>query len=182
MKRLLALDVDGVINCFSKRLRNSDKSEVLTIAGFTITLRLPVLTELTDFLKNNPDITVAWLTTWVDFPEMLDTLEEATGLKGLVKYRVPSRIIAPYHKVSTNPSDPKWWKFEAWDNLLREHDPDKAVWIDDDLNRCWEYRNDDLDDAHLLFRTDPAAGLLLPELQNIEEWLNSPLDDLIDKP
>src|SRR5690606_3912176 len=81
-----------------------------------------------------PGVEGAWLTTWLEEPWLLDDLERALGLEGLVPHRadhpdvsVPGggRIID--HRfdddVMPNASSSKWWKLRAAELLLERLQP-----------------------------------------------------------
>lgn len=88
---LIALDVDGVVNSFTKNPRKP--LERVQIGEWPVQWREPLLARLRALLAR-PDVEGAWLTTWLEQAGLLDHLERARGLDGLVPHRAEHP--APY--------------------------------------------------------------------------------------
>lgn len=179
------LDVDGVVNHFSKSARNCGTGE---ISGYTIKWRPEMLDRLRELLSL-PNVIGAWLTTWLESTEMLDELETLLGLKGFVPLRanyphmeelgwgrgVKVLKDSRFEGVALKSGNPRWWKYRAAEMLLDEYKPERFVWLDDELGR----NTGRLDPWHtkpvtyerLLLKTDPVAGLLPENFVTLDNWL-----------
>lgn len=181
---ILALDVDGVLNHFSKSAKSSRSA---VISSLPITWRVPVIERLKTILSS-PLVTGTWLTTWEFVPSDLRELEEALGLSGLVPLFAPfPRVDRPdgdfrilpdeiFPNATLATSSPRWWKYRSAE-LLIENNPDyRFAWLDDalchttspELRRLWKPR---ITEDRFLLRTDERAGLLLPELEALSSWI-----------
>lgn len=69
-RMLLAFDIDGVLNTFSKNGRGIERVE---INGFPVGWR-PQIIERVKALLALPGVEGAWLTTWLSEPSMIDEL------------------------------------------------------------------------------------------------------------
>lgn len=178
-----ALDVDGVVNAFTKSPRKP--LERVQIGEWPIQWREPLIARLRAVLAR-PDVEGAWLTTWLEQPDLLDHLERALGLDGLVPHRAEHPApqdstgqvaISPKfdEDTSTSPHSPRWWKFRAAQFLVEELRPERFAWFDDDLGRAKGIPGDPWRPAttpkRLLRRTDSIAGLLPADLDALEAWV-----------
>lgn len=182
MMILIALDVDGVVNSFTKNPRKP--LERVQIGEWPVQWREPLIARLRDLLAR-PDVEGAWLTTWLEQPDLLDQLERALALDGLVPHRAEHPApqdstgqvaISPKFNedTSTSPHSPRWWKFRAAQMLVEEIRPERFAWLDDDLGRAKGIPRDPWRPAttpqRLLRRTDSIAGLLPADLDALEAW------------
>jgi len=188
MTVLVALDVDGVLNGFSKNPALDGYAEIHDPAN---SRDLPIkwrknLLERMRMILSRPDVTGAWLTTWLMAPAMLDELEHVLGLEGLLELRAPyltvemgwGKVPNPLlpANVNSNTHSPNWWKFHAWEALLDLNNFQRGAWLDDDLGRAKggpgnKYTPGESFDR-LLLRTNPQAGMLSGDLDKLESWLD----------
>jgi hypothetical protein len=180
----VALDVDGVVNHFSKSARNSGTGQ---ISEYPIKWRPEMLDELRTRLTL-PNVVGVWLTTWLQSPELLDELEEMLGLKGFVPLRADyphmmelgwggAKVLmnSRFEGMSLNSGNSRWWKYRSAEMVLEEYKPERFVWLDDELGR----NTGKLDPWHprpvtyerLLLKTDPVAGLLPENFVTLDNWL-----------
>jgi len=189
-KIILALDVDGVVNAFTK---NSRKLESGQIAEWPIKWRPPMIERLKAVLAL-PNVEGAWLTTWLQSPALLDELEELLGLKGYVPHRAEypfmvelgwggAKVLADerFTGSSLNVGNPRWWKFRSAQFLVEDLKPDRFAWIDDELGSAKGIPNDIWKPVNsydkLLMRTHSIAALLPEDLDKIEAWVAAPPPD-----
>lgn len=184
MNTLIALDVDGVLNNFSKSGKNLERFK---IGEWPITVRTPVIDRLKTILAR-PDVTPAWLTTWVSEPAMLDELSIRLGLTDLVSLEAEwpyvktgwgGDFILPTYcqnkKRLESARTPDWWKFIAWEKLISEGNFERAAWIDDEVGLAQGKGADAYKaratETRYLLRTHEIAGLLDEDLDKLEAWL-----------
>lgn len=188
MTTLLALDVDGVLNAFSKSPKLDGRGVVHSLVDdrdYKVSWRVELLERLKGFLSR-PDVEGAWLTTWLEQPAMLNELEEMLGLVGLVPVHaeIPlvvsgwGKVVNPAFdsQVSSSSSSPRWWKYRAWELLRERGGYSRAAWLDDDLGRAkgvpnMAYKPSESFET-LLLKTHEQAGMLSADLDKLELWLD----------
>jgi hypothetical protein len=183
---VIALDVDGVLNCMNRDA--TPEHRISEVGRWSIHWRPALLSKLRTLLAI-PGVEGAWLTTWLEEPWLLDDLERAPGLEGLVPHRadhpdvsVPGggRVIDHQFGADVVPyaSSNKWWKLRAAELLIERLQPARFAWIDDELGRAREGRADQwrLGRTHqrLLMRPDPMRGLTLADLARLDAWIGEP--------
>lgn len=118
MRKVLFLDVDGVVNIGSRSPETSD----FRAGGLDLIVR-PDLIEALQALSRRGDIEIAFLTTWLELPEALDELEAVLSVSFLrPEVRPGSRACWSL----------TWWKLATLHAFLEEGD--FWVWVDDDLS------------------------------------------------
>ena len=127
MKTIIYLDVDGVINA----IRNGTPSQKRT--GFKDFRRTTVRSyqiqyaqELINWLNTTAEhenVTIKWLTTWEEHAPQ--ELAPALGINGQ-HWEV---LTGDQHAWQGR----NWWKLNAIRDHVGEHQPDLAIWIDDDI-------------------------------------------------
>ncbi len=187
MTTIVSLDVDGVLNSFSKNGKNLSSGRV---GEWPIKWREEVLERLRAILAL-PNVEGAWLTTWLSEPDLLNELEELLNLKGLVPHwaeyphmtelgwggvKVP--LDDRYIGASLSPGNPRWWKFRSADFLVEELAPTRFAWLDDELGTAKGIPGDVWKPVNrydkLLMRTHSIAGLLPADLDVLEAWISAP--------
>lgn len=182
---LIAIDVDGVLNSFTKRPRTPfAKAEV---GRWTIRWRQPVLDRIKVLLAL-PGVEGAWLTTWLEEPWLLDDLEQALGLEVLVPHRAEYPTVSTqtggmiYNELfegydSFSPSSSRWWKLRALEMLLDRLRPARFAWLDDELGRTEHVLGNawrpGMSSERFLLRTQPIAGLLPANMDRLERWVKT---------
>jgi hypothetical protein len=198
MTTLLVLDVDGVLNSVrSTRLNPAPEAELVTstVGRWPIRWNPATMLALRPLLQRE-DVTAAWCTTWLSDPHLLDQLEEALHLDGLVPLRGEYPLLQPTpDRLELNPAfdadvslEPKhhaWWKLTAVLGLVERVHPDRLVWIDDDLPRSVvgaglekAAREQDFAlqvPAHLLISPAREVGLRYGDVATVRGWLNRPV-------
>ncbi len=184
-KTVLALDIDGVLNHFSKSAKNSRRA---TVGGYPISWREDTLERVRAMLAR-PDVEGALLSTWLSDPELYEELEKVFELEGLLPHRAAYphmvtlgwggvKVLADsrFEGTELNPGSSRWWKYKSAELLLEELKPARFAWVDDDLGK----NTGKLDPWHpkpvtyerLLLRTHDVAGMLPADLATLEDWLN----------
>lgn len=189
MKTLVALDVDGVLLAFSKSKKLDGQGEIYDRKGDRF---LPIrwrktLVERLKVMLDRPEVTVAALTTWSEAPEEFDELKAMLNIEGLMTLeaeqptieagwgRVPNPRLP--QKVETHrETSPLWWKYPAFELLIRDGGFERAAWLDDNLGKIPSWRARDTFPL-LLLRTDETAGMLPEDLDKLERWLNAKESD-----
>jgi hypothetical protein len=130
MRTIVYLDVDGVINAVSKGAPKANtqwngewsREEVMK---FYI-LWSHELVENINELAARDDVTVKWLTTWQELAPK--ELCPVTGIEGQLWEVLYGDLET--HGYTGN----RWWKLDSLMEDLDKEQPDKVVWIDDDIN------------------------------------------------
>jgi hypothetical protein len=124
------LDVDGVLNAVTKK-RSSlikatgwDRWETAPVNGWPI-LWAPALIEALNDLAARDDVTFKWLTTWTD--DAAKILSPAIGIDGQ-DWEV---LHGDQHAWGGRHG---WWKLEAIRTDVETTEPERFIWIDDDLS------------------------------------------------
>lgn len=129
MKTIVYLDVDGVINAISDKppranTQWSGEWSREDCMGFPI-LWSHELVERLNELALREDVTVKWLTTWQEHAPK--DLCPVTGIQGQ-SWDVLYGDISD-HWFTTG----RWWKLDSIKEDIDKEQPDKVVWIDDDI-------------------------------------------------
>lgn len=180
---LVALDVDGVLNSFTTNPRARLVSA--KIGSWTIRWRPELLARIRALLAL-PGVDGAWLTTWLEEPWLLDELERALGLDGLVPHRadhpsvqtrsggfiIDERFTADS---SVSSSSGAWWKLRAAELLIERLQPARFAWLDDELGRAGGGRGGlwrlGQTSERLLLRPDAIEGVMPSDLDRLETWV-----------
>lgn len=162
MNATIYLDVDGVINA----IRNGTPSQKRT--GFKdfrrVTVRnyqIQYAQELVDWLNTTaarPGVTIVWLTTWEE--QAPQELAPALGIHGQ-SWEV---LTGDQHAWQGR----NWWKLGAIRDHVGEHQPDLAIWIDDDIKLereaiYWAAETENV----MAISPDPLDGLTHDDLDSI---------------
>lgn len=177
-KTLLALDVDGVFNSLGSNQRGLVNSRV---GPWSISWRPSILPELRTILSSE-GMEPAWLSTWVKTPKLLDSVEKLLGLEPFPhRAAFPRMILETHHglskPLSLEPMSRYWWKFQALDDLVKSVQPNRLVWLDDQLGygthpKRWRPRKDSVS----YLKTVPAAyGLRPKDVRELSLWLEETL-------
>jgi hypothetical protein len=159
----LYLDVDGVVCPFGATGR-TDWGTAWSSAGAGL-LEVSYAVELVKALNElagRPDLRFLWLTSWESMaPEFLCPAIGLTGQEWPV-------LAGEGHGGGDN-----WWKLRAIQQDLETSTPDRAVWIDDQLN--FEPAAHDwaafLGARLLLISPDPRRGLSRADLASVQAFL-----------
>lgn len=166
------VDVDGVLNSLSKNppvkmtgWENWNKVRVTTSDGSTY----PILwaTELIEALREiseREDIVFKWLTTWQD--DAVAHLSPVIGLGADWEVLHGDNV---YHSLSED-----WWKLKAIREDVDKTQPDKIVWIDDDINydqKTWSFLKEK---GEMLHSISPVSvlGVTKKQINGILEFIN----------
>lgn len=184
LKTVLALDIDGVLNHFSKT--SKPKSINTQIEGYDINVRADIL-ERVKALLERPEVTGAWLTTWLDAPESLAKFIAFTGLD---EHYVPLFFESPlvqtgwggtarseaFAGTSSNPANFGWWKYRSLELFEAKHKPERLAFLDDDLFRISGKGAPSKRPTYERFFLKPysVAGLVHDDLDKLEAWLALP--------
>lgn len=120
------LDVDGVLNALSSGAPRNNTHWFgdwgsKRIEGFPILWSKELIEEI-NTLTERDDITVKWLTTWGDLAAL--SLSPKIGLKGENwEFLVSEDMLDPY----------RWWKLFKIQEDIEKTNPEKVIWIDDDI-------------------------------------------------
>lgn len=129
MRTIVYLDVDGVINAVSgKPPRQNTGWEGEWSREEVMRFFILWSHELVDGLNElalRDDVTVKWLTTWQELAPK--ELCPVTGIQG------QSWEVLYGDLESHGYMDHRWWKLDAIQEDFDKEQPDKAVWIDDDI-------------------------------------------------
>lgn len=126
---IIYLDVDGVINA----IRNGTPSQKRTgfkdfrrevVRGFQIQYAQEIIDQLNK-LAERDDLEIKWLTTWEE--HAANDLSPAIGINGQ-HWEV---LTGDMHSWSGR----DWWKLRAIRDDHAKHQPELAIWIDDDIKR-----------------------------------------------
>jgi hypothetical protein len=163
----LYLDVDGVICPFGPAGTSGWGSEWCHAdAGL---LPVAYAQELVDGLNSlavAPGVTCIWLTSWEDMAA--EYLCPAIGLAGSGW---------PYLTADGSNTGEGWWKLAALQADLERSNPERIVWIDDQLRfeqeaHAWARF---LGTRILLVSPDPRQGISPAELASVRSFLRPPL-------
>ncbi|SEB56673.1 hypothetical protein SAMN04489806_1126 [Paramicrobacterium humi] len=179
---LIALDVDGVLNSFTKKPRTPHAKAL--VGRWNIQWQQAVLDRLKALLAL-PNVEGAWVTTWLEEPWLLDELEQALGLEGLVPHRAdhPAVQTRSGHTIindvfdeyiSFYPETRHWWKLRAMELLIDRLRPARLAWLDDDLGSdlhgdSWRLG---ITPERFLLRPHAVSGLLPGDMSQLEHWVS----------
>jgi hypothetical protein len=159
----LYLDVDGVICPFGATGASDWGSRwEISDAGLLEVAYAPELVESLNALSRTPGLRCVWLTSWEEMaPEYLCP---AIGLAGHEWPVLASDGLA---------SGESWWKLQALQRDIEASAPDRAVWIDDQLDyegvaRAWASI---IGTRLLLISPHPRRGLSRAELESVRAFL-----------
>ena len=167
MKTIIYLDVDGVINA----IRNGTPSQKRTgFKGFRrVTVRnyqIQYAQEIVDWLNTmdqRESVTICWLTTWEEHAP--EELAPALGIDGQ-HWEV---LTGDQHQWQGR----NWWKLNAIRDHVGEHQPDLAIWIDDDIKLEREALNWAAETQDVtVISPDPLDGLTREDLGYIETQID----------
>ena len=183
---VVAIDIDGVLNSFSKTSSNLVR---VNVGEYRISFRVPVLKRLFCLLVRS-DVDVVWLTTWLSEPELLDEFEDA--LRTVIpesadiefqRATYPQVVQRPAggapsvsderfpEPTQPEPGSPNWWKYPSARMLLTDG-VDRLAWLDDDFRSVRTLPGiDPRDDRHLLLRTHSVAGILDEDVDRLSAWI-----------
>lgn len=124
-------DVDGCINAFSAKPPKQNtfwkgEWDSAKIEGLPILWSKELVAEINK-LDEREDVNSIWLTDWMEMAPNL--LVPETGIKG-----------ADWKVLTGDVHDYPWWKLAALQSSIEETQPDKIVWIDDNLKYSKEVR------------------------------------------
>ncbi|MBT2537222.1 HAD domain-containing protein [Arthrobacter sp. ISL-69] len=131
MSTTIYLDVDGVLNAVNHKSPSLtaagwdrwDHWKTAPVNGWPI-LWAPALIEAFNELAARDDVTFKWLTTWED--DAAKVLSPAIGING------QDWEVLHGEQHSWRGSD--WWKLQAIRADVETTNPERFVWIDDDLS------------------------------------------------
>lgn len=168
------LDVDGVLNSLSKNPPKSMtnwtgewcKERVTISDGSTY----PILwaTELIDSLNTlaaREDVTFKWLTTWQD--DAVNYLAPVLGLGSDWTVLHGNNV---YHSLSED-----WWKLKAISHDIEDTQPEKVVWIDDDIRydkKTWTFLMNQGETIHAVSPV-PVLGVTKKQVDGILEFIDA---------
>lgn len=162
MSTTIYLDVDGVINA----IRNGTPSQKRTgfkefrrevVRGFQIQYAQELVDQL-NVLAERDDVTICWLTTWEE--HAAQELAPALGLNGQHWEVLTGDVHAWQGR--------NWWKLNAIRDHVGEHQPDLAIWIDDDIKLerealYWIAETNGV----IAYSPDPLDGLTREDMDSI---------------
>ena len=163
----LYLDVDGVLCPFGPAGTTGWGSEWCHAdAGLLPVAYARELVAGLNTLAAVPDVTCAWLTSWEDMAA--EYLCPAIGLDG-------SRW--PCLTAEGSNAGEGWWKLAALQADVERSNPERIVWIDDQLQfeaeaQAWARF---LGARILLVSPDPRRGISPAELASVSSFLSTPL-------
>jgi hypothetical protein len=163
----LYLDVDGVICPFGPVGTNGWGGEWCHAdAGLLLVAYAQELVDGLNSLAVAREVTCIWLTSWEDMAA--EYLCPAIGLDG-------SRW--PYLTADGANTGERWWKLAALQADLERSNPERIVWIDDQLRfeqeaQAWARF---LGARILLVSPDPRLGISPAELASVSSFLGRPL-------
>lgn len=131
------VDIDGVLNSLSKgapRQNTMWEGEWMRekIMGYWIHWSTELVKTIND-LSLREDVTCKWLTTWQE--------SAITEFAPIVNIGHDW----PFFTGETDNDHHNWWKFPVIQKDVEETQPDKFVWIDDDMSyvqEAWNWIND----------------------------------------
>ncbi len=122
------LDVDGVLNSYpvpALRLMTEGRKK-LQAWDYELHYR-PSVIAFFDRLVETHEVDIVWLSTWSQ--RCKTELEPKFGMRNSFDV-----IEMPDDTHNRYANDPQlWWKARAMEDWLDTHEPQKAVWVDDDL-------------------------------------------------
>jgi hypothetical protein len=161
-------DVDGVLSPFSKgapRTNTMWKGEWRTerIAGFDMLWSVELIDALKE-LDNREDVKFIWLTSWEDM-----AVEFFAPVVG---------IGADWPVLSSNDAQDDlktWWKLRAIHEHIAATAPEKAVWLDDDINYDVGGKTfvQEMGDSLLAVNPNRNHGLTVKHLKRIQEFIDN---------
>lgn len=163
-RTIIYLDVDGVINAIrngtpsQKRTGFKDFRRVI-VRGFQIQYAQELIDQL-NALADHEDVTICWLTTWEE--QAPKELAPALGINGQ-NWEVLTGDVHAWQGRN-------WWKLNAIRDHVGEHQPDLAIWIDDDIKLerealYWVAETEGV----MAISPDALDGLLQSDLDHIHE-------------
>lgn len=162
------LDFDGVINVFSKNTPRErytgwkeDSWKKTTLDGYPILYSTELVDYLND-LSSKENISIIWLTTWRELASTL--ISPALGING----ENWEYLSSSDEKVYTTKM--KWWKLEEIEKHVASTNPDKIVWIDDELRYSIHDSIKNMDS--LSISPDPCMGVTKFNKNSIDSYLN----------
>jgi hypothetical protein len=169
-KTIIYIDVDGVINSFHQSFKGTGWSgdyRLKKIIGYKIRWYTDLVDSLNELAKRE-DVEVKWLTTWQD--KAVTDLCPALGIEGQYWDVLYAADQEDLFDLSNG-----WWKLRAIIKDYTIHQPDKVVWIDDDIKYegnalAWINHMEDTVHAVSPF-TD--WGMTKEEFSGIIEYINN---------
>jgi hypothetical protein len=166
---ILFLDVDGVINSFSDRPPRKNSGwlgewRAEKIGGVRVLWSVELIERL-NALADRPDVEIVWATDWrSEAPEILSGV---IGAKGR-------------HWAVLDPSDAHleafepWWKHDYIREYLDTANPDRAIWVDDNLHNAKNARYwlAERGENFLGLATNPYHGLTRGGIKIIENYFS----------
>lgn len=169
-KTTVYIDVDGVINSFIEDRKLSGWSgewKKEKVMGYWIHWYTDLVDSLNKFDKME-NVTVKWLTTWQD--NAVTHLCEPLGINGKAW-----EVVYALDKSALYVTKVHWWKLKAMQKDIEETNPDKVVWIDDDISferTACEWISDQGSKIHAISPfTD--VGMTKEDFDGIIEYINS---------
>ncbi len=178
---IIALDVDGVINCFLRGnvkepygdYRSIEASPYDDDRTYEITFSPTLIKTLLD-LHESGAAKIVWLTTWGAAAN--GDLSQKIGLPGdfeVAGEKPANAAFTPLETNSISSEQDHWWKFTHMKRLAAKYPKSKIVWIDDDLafdpdSVRWV---DDQDGRVLGVCPDTNLGLIPEEIELIKKFV-----------
>ncbi len=151
---ILYLDIDGVVSSMTGENAFGD-GRVVLVDGYHLNLSRELGARLAAL-----DVDVRWLTTWGT------RAADVADLLGVPRW--PLAMKPPRGATSSGP-----WKFDCVRDQI-EADVQPFAWVDDAaIDRNVEVWADNLPVRSLLLRPDPRIGLSPPEVDVLEDFIES---------
>lgn len=167
------LDVDGVLNSLSKNPPkkmtgwegdwNKVKVTISDGNSYPILWAEELIQALND-LDSREDVTFKWLTTWQD--DAVSSLSPVIGLGADWEVLHGDNV---YHSFTED-----WWKLKAIREDIDKTQPERVVWIDDDITydkKTWSFLQEKGD---TLYSVAPVStlGVTKKQINGILEFIN----------
>lgn len=170
------LDVDGVFNAVSDAAPRTntgwhgDWVGPVKVGGISILYSVELVAAVNE-LAARPGVTVKWLTAWEELAT--DELAPAIGLGAGSDWEVITGV------EDDDPQNFNWWKLDRVRKDLASSNPDRAVWVDDDIaydpkTLVW-LMSPGLPVLHLSPRT--LHGMTRGDVQRIHDFLEETPED-----
>ncbi|MCU1572748.1 MAG: hypothetical protein JWO93_830 [Micrococcaceae bacterium] len=157
------LDVDGVLCPFEPTGTTAwgHPWEHIRMGSYLLSYAGDLIREL-NALSGRPGVEFVWLTSWEDLAPRI--LCPAVGLRG---------TSWPVLRAADVADSPTWWKWDAIQQDIERHGPERVAWLDDQLNYDAEARGwAELLGRNMLWRSPhPRLGLSRRDVAEVAAFL-----------